>query len=289
MTPSKMPKIAILLTTYNSSRFLSEQLDSLLAQTCKKWHLYIRDDESTDSTVSLLQQYAAADSRITLLYDTQKRGAAWGFMWLLEQVEADYYMFCDHDDVWFPEKIESTLQKMELQDDRSTCPIIVATDLMITDSNLHVTAESLWQARYYRKEQFNDRYYHLFYNNIPGCTMMFNHAAKQVSLPFPDNLFIHDSWIITSVLWKKGRIVLQPHPMMFYRQHSHNLVGSKESPSLIEKICNIRKLTQKTRQRYLSYRQFTSISFPHFLFLKTKYLLLLHWDRFTKRKNNYSE
>ena len=160
---------------------------------------------------------------------------------------------------------------------------------MITDSQLHVTAESLCQARYYRKEQFNDRYYHLFYNNIPGCTMMFNNAAKQVSLPFPDNLFIHDSWIVTSVLWKKGRIVLQPHPMMFYRQHSHNLVGSKESPSLIEKMRNIRKLTQKTRQRYLSYRQFTDISFPHFLFMKTKYLLLLHWDRLTKRKNNYSE
>ena len=177
---------------------------------------------------------------------------------------------------------------MELQDDRNTCPIVVATDLKITDSQLHVTAESLWQARHYRKEQFNDRYYHLFYNNIPGCTMMFNNAAKRVSLPFPDNLFIHDSWVVTSVLWKGGRIVLQPHPMMFYRQHSHNLVGSKESPSLIEKICNIGRLIQKTRQRHQSYGQFTNICFPHFLLLNTKYLLLFHWDRLTKRKNNYS-
>lgn len=289
MTPSKMSEIAILLTTYNSSRFLSEQLDSLLAQTCKKWRLYVRDDESTDSTVSLLHQYAAADPRICILNDTQKRGAAKGFMWLLEQVEADYYMFCDHDDVWFPEKIESTLQKMELQDDRDTCPIVVTTDLKVTDSLLHVTAESLWEARHFRKGQFNDRYYHLFYNNIPGCTMMFNNAAKQVSLPFPDNLFIHDSWVVTSVLWKGGRVVLQHLPMMFYRQHYHNLVGTKESPSLIEKISNIRKLTQKTRQRYMSYGQFTNISFPFFLLMKTKYLLLLHWDRLTKRKNNYSE
>lgn len=284
-----MPEIAILLTTYNSSRFLSEQLDSLLAQTCKSWQLYVHDDISTDSTITLLQQYAARDPRIHLLSDTQKRGAAQGFMWLLEQVEADYYMFCDHDDVWFPEKVESTLRQMTLQTDRATCPIVIATDLKRTDSQLHVTAESMWQACYFRKDQFNDRYYHLFYNNIPGCTMMFNNAAKRVSLPFPDNMFIHDSWVVTSVLWNEGRVVLYPHPTMFYRQHRHNLVGSKESPSLIEKISSFRKLIQKTHLRYLSCRQFTNISFLHFLLMKTNYLLLFHWDRLTKRKNHYSE
>ena len=51
--------IAICLATYNGESYISEQLDSILAQTCPDWTLFIRDDCSTDNTLSILDAYAA--------------------------------------------------------------------------------------------------------------------------------------------------------------------------------------------------------------------------------------
>ena len=50
--------IAILMSTYNGSLFIKEQIESILKQTNKEWLLYIRDDGSTDDTRMILQEYA---------------------------------------------------------------------------------------------------------------------------------------------------------------------------------------------------------------------------------------
>ena len=49
--------IDILLSTYNGERFIKEQLDSILAQTYTKWRLFVRDDQSTDNTNNILNEY----------------------------------------------------------------------------------------------------------------------------------------------------------------------------------------------------------------------------------------
>jgi len=51
-------KVAVLLSTYNGEKFLAEQLDSLLAQSHKNFILVVRDDDSCDRTVSILENYA---------------------------------------------------------------------------------------------------------------------------------------------------------------------------------------------------------------------------------------
>ena len=133
-----MDKLAILLCTCNSQQFLPEQLDSLLSQTYTGWALYIHDDQSTDSTTDIIRAYASKDGRIRLLADDRKRGARDGFLWLLGQVDADCYMFCDHDDVWLPEKVETTLRLMEQQPDKDTKPLIACCNLKLVDARLSV-------------------------------------------------------------------------------------------------------------------------------------------------------
>lgn len=61
--------IAILLSTYNSSLYLKEQLDSLLLQSNQKWDLFIRDDGSTDNTLDIIAQYSKKYSNIHLIKD----------------------------------------------------------------------------------------------------------------------------------------------------------------------------------------------------------------------------
>ena len=102
-------KLAILLATYNGERYLQEQIDSLYRQTYKDWVLYIHDDGSTDGTCGIISKNAAEHGNIVVMEHQGGHGAKDNFFGMLERVDADYYMFCDQDDVWLEDKVEKSL------------------------------------------------------------------------------------------------------------------------------------------------------------------------------------
>ena len=271
-------KVAILITTYNSSDYLAGQLDSLLIQTYQDWEAFVKDDLSTDNTLDILADYAKRDGRFHILQDKVKRGARDGFMFLLEEVEAELYMFCDHDDVWLPNKIESCVNRYSEQADKEQ-PLIVATDLKLVDESLNVICESFWEYKRFPQSWFNDKYYHLFYDNIPGCVMLFNRQAKEVSLPYHPDTAMHDLWVIASVLWHEGRVECIHEPHMLYRQHSHNVTGVRKTPTLMQQLGKVRSLWKKTRVQYKASLPLAKIGFVRFLLLKTYYSCRIHFLR----------
>lgn len=103
------PLVAILLCTYNGARFLAEQLESLEYQTHQNWVVIASDDGSTDLTLEILQQYQAKwpSGKLTIRGGPQK-GFSQNFLSLAcdPEIKANYYAFCDQDDVWLPEKLE---------------------------------------------------------------------------------------------------------------------------------------------------------------------------------------
>ena len=242
-------EIAILLTTYNSAVFLEDLLRSVQNQSWKEWNLYIHDDLSTDTTINVIERFMQSDKRIHLLDDGVKRGAMQSFMWLLDKVHADFYMFCDHDDVWKSNKIEITLKNMLRLSEQNDRPLIVHTDLEVVDVNLNPIASSFWKYLNVKEKDFNDKYFHLAYNNVTGCTMMINNKAKDVSLPVHYRAQMHDSWITASVLWHDGIILSVPYQTILYRQHGKNTIGANELPKFIDKFHSLRKLVQKTNRQ----------------------------------------
>lgn len=225
--------IAILMSTYNGSLFIKEQIESILKQTNKEWLLYIRDDGSTDDTRMILQEYTRKNpSKIHLLHDEfMNIGAGRSFMHLLEVVNADYYMFCDQDDVWMENKIERTylyLRNLEQKFGKNTA-IGVFTDLIVVDSNLKVLMPSLWKG-----DNRNPDFVHNFYKQWTnrhasyGCTQMFNHATKKLVLPyrqFESTMGAHDNWV-EYILIKKGVYDYIDESTILYRQHGTNVVGA---------------------------------------------------------------
>ena len=276
-------RLAILLSTYNGMNFLEAQVDSIIAQTYEDWTLYIRDDGSSDGTPNLIQQLQKRDPRIVAIADGRNLGAKESFMWMLSNVSADYYMFCDHDDVWLPHKVELTLKRMREGERRNDGPVIACTNLKLTDASLNVFAESYWQYRHYKPSLFNDRFYHLFYNNIPGCTMMLNSKAKAVCYPYSSKIVMHDAWFVVAALWNGGLVVAEPEPQMLYRQHGHNVVGAGKSRTLVQQIGMAGELMRRTREQYLSTRQLTNISYARFVAMKVYYLLSEHMANFFHR------
>lgn len=279
-------KIAILLTAYNGEKFLPHQLDSIINQSCGDWQLLVRDDCSTDSTVDIIESYARKDERIRLVESGTKRGALDGFMWLLEQADADYYMFCDHDDEWLPEKIELTLQEMKrVESEYPNLPVVIGTDLSIVDESLSVINHSYRRERtHYSIKQLNDRYWHLFYDDVQGCTMMLNKRARQVSLPYHSKAVMHDWWIMVSVLWNGGKVGYVDTPTLLYRQHSGNHTGVRSVRTILGKFAHLKEIKKKTAAQYESSRQYHHFGKILFVLLKAVYMCKVQWSLRVSRR-----
>lgn len=223
-------KIAVLLATYNGGKYIWEQLESLFQQSCKQFHLYVRDDGSSDDTMKIVEQFHGMfPDRVTILKDLQKhRGAARSFMYLLENVDSEYYMFCDQDDIWLPEKIEKTLARMKDETAAKNVPVLVATDLKVVDEQLSPIKDSFnedLKIDVFRKHPELICVRHV----VTGCTMMFNRAAKLAALPMSPRATMHDEWVALCVHFKGGVISILDDSTILYRQHTSNTLGAEQA------------------------------------------------------------
>jgi glycosyltransferase involved in cell wall biosynthesis len=222
------PRIGILIATYNGEKYLEKQIESLLNQTCQTFKVFIRDDLSTDNTVSLIKRYVKKDPNKFCLVedDFGNLGCSKSFMNLVENCSSDYIMLCDQDDVWFPTKVADTLSSiLDLEKRNPNLPAMVFSDLKVVDGNLDYISNSFWGfqkldpkvAKHWKKS--------LAQSTVTGCTMMFNQKAKDCSLPFELPSMLHDHWISVNVA-KYGVVTYIKEPTMLYCQHGSNVLGA---------------------------------------------------------------
>ena len=134
---------AVLLAAYNGQKYIGEQLDSLLAQTVSDFKVFIHDDGSTDGTLGIILDYAARfPDRLCIVEGTSQGGAKENFWFLLKSVEADFYFFCDQDDVWLPEKMEKQIEA--LNETNNSSMALVFSDMFVCDESLGIISESFW-------------------------------------------------------------------------------------------------------------------------------------------------
>ncbi len=101
--------VSIITPCYNCSKYISQMIDSVLAQTYQNWELLITDDCSTDNSREIVQEYSGKDSRIKLFVLEKNSGAGVARNKSIEEAKGRYIAFCDSDDLWKPEKLERQL------------------------------------------------------------------------------------------------------------------------------------------------------------------------------------
>ncbi|WMP16374.1 glycosyltransferase family 2 protein [Thiothrix lacustris] len=221
-------RVQILLSTWNGERWLAELLASLEKQTFQDWQLLVRDDGSSDQTLRILLKWQAAhpEKLAGLLLDGNHLGSKFSFSRLVEASTAQCLMFCDQDDVWFPEKVElqyTTLRRMEAQYGEDM-PLLVHSDLVVVDEGRSLQAVSFWDYRNFDVMQRKQAY--LLNNVVTGCATAFNRAAANMAFPLPLRAMEHDRWLALVCAWF-GQIQALPHPLLLYRQHDHNVIGAE--------------------------------------------------------------
>ena len=104
--------VSIIMPSYNTGRFISDTINSVLSQTYTNWELIIVDDCSTDNTDEIVNPFLT-DTRIKYLKNEKNSGAAVSRNRALREATGKWIAFLDSDDLWLPEKLEKQIEFME--------------------------------------------------------------------------------------------------------------------------------------------------------------------------------
>jgi glycosyltransferase involved in cell wall biosynthesis len=242
-----MAHIDILLATFNGSKYIKKQLDSLYKQTYQDFNTIARDDNSTDNSLEVLKFYD-----IEMMSQGKNLGPKGSFSALLNYAlksDSQYFMFCDQDDIWQADKVEKTLKKMEELENRfGDIPLLVHTDLEVVDEELNTIDASFWHFEQINPNM-NDFNRLLMQNTITGCTVMINRKLAELAMPVPDGAIMHDWWL-GLVASKFGKIDFVDEALIKYRQHTQNSIGAKGFGigHIINKIFTAMNLTPHQKQ-----------------------------------------
>lgn len=219
------PSVSILMGCYNGASFLAEQLDSIEAQTHTNWRLYVSVDGSDDGTMEILQGYQlrwGADRLV--IRDGLHQGFCRNFLGLAvdQSIEADFYAFCDQDDVWLREKLSIAVSYLKLQYPK--LPQVYCSRTQYVSRNLKPLGMS---TAFPYPRTFRNA---LVQSIAGGNTMVFNHEAKKllnaaglVDVPS------HDWWLYILVEAAGGMVFFDFNSYILYRQHPGALVGANIS------------------------------------------------------------
>lgn len=210
-------RVCIILSTYNGKKYVCQQLDSIF-QSAEDMDifLYVRDDGSKDDTIQILEEYGKKNNVEIKIDAGENVGSARSFLLAIRNCpKADYYAFCDQDDVWLPKKIATAVN--QIRDTEK--PILWCSDYQVTDANQNVILPSAL------KQPIQDDVRSMFYNNVPGCTMVFNWALMQkMRMIEISEIRMHDIMAMNVALIT-GEIYFEKNPFVLYRQHGDNVLG----------------------------------------------------------------
>lgn len=218
-----MKKIVVLMSTYNGARFIDAQLKSLFEQKDVKMEILVRDDGSTDTTKKILDDYQLK-KKLTW-YSGENLKSAYSFFDLINNApEADYYAFCDQDDVWIDNKLNRAVKKIEEIENLNNSPIVYCSNYQLVDESLNKLSS---------KEHFSTTDFpsSIIASNATGCTMVFNNKMLKLLKKYkPKYLLMHDDWTHKLCLAVGGYVYYDSnYKSLYYRQHDNNVDGGVHS------------------------------------------------------------
>lgn len=210
------PKVQVLVSAFNGEKFIRAQIESILSQLPAGSQITIRDDGSTDGTIAAIEEIP--DPRIHLIRG-DNLGFGGSFMRLIQEANpiVDMVMLSDQDDIWFHDKIERSWRSLA---PFSGTPALYCSAQRLTDSDLNPLNDTKpWS----RPPAFENA---IVENIVTGCTAALNREALALLQIKNDlsGIYFHDWWIYL-VISALGKVIYDPKPSLYYRQHNNNVIG----------------------------------------------------------------
>lgn len=219
-----MEKVLVLMNTYNGSAYLGEQLDSILSQEEVETHLFIRDDGSTDNTISILNGYKKRyPDRFTILIGEKNLGPSGSNRVVVEKcpLTFDYFAFSDQDDFWLPNKLRVALSHLkELEDEK---PRLYYSNLSITDAQLNIKFMA------YKEGQVTDSYNGCLPDFYASCnTFVCDKKAILLFREAEPKLYYHGDIWYQVLCYFLGNVFYDKDSYILFRRTGSNASGPRE-------------------------------------------------------------
>ena len=222
--------LSVALCTYNGAQFLPEQLDSIARQTRLPDEVVIRDDQSRDDTMGIVERWAATvPFPVRSTVNPTNLGSTQNFAGAIAACGGDLIVLSDQDDVWLPSKLARLTRFFE---DHATAEAVF-TDGWLVDQRLQplqlLSRKVRFSGPVLRREFADGRIVATLAQRAlaTGATMALRSGLRDAVLPLPERLprdLIHDAWIaIVAAL--RGTLGFIDEPLILYRQHAGQQVG----------------------------------------------------------------
>ena len=241
--------ISIVMATYNGSKYISEQLMSILGQSVLPQEIVLVDDASYDNTIDIVERILSEGKiKYSIIQHEINRGISQTFEDGIKNANCEYVMICDQDDIWNREKIKETKRVIELYKD----VVLAVCDADIVNECLNskkltmfhnINLPLIFKNDYCILNQMQAIDLLLKRNYITGMCMAVKREIAIEAIPFSNNM-TYDSWI-SWIAAQRGKIAFINKVLVLYRQHENNAIGVKKSIYLL-KGYNHRRMKRKS-------------------------------------------
>lgn len=199
--------VSIVLCTYNGAKYLSEQLDSILAQTYPLHEIIIQDDNSTDETVDIIHDYARKYSLIKFFENNSAHGVNGNFISAMQRATGDYIAISDQDDIWETDKIENQMNS-------------IGKNLLCSGFSCPFSTDGSFAYFDHRKRNVN--VVRMCFLGLPGHTLLFRRELINMLPPLEHSIFKYSMYdaALSIVAAAHKNIVFIDKILVNFRRHS---------------------------------------------------------------------
>lgn len=241
--------ISVAMATYNGEKYIIEQLDSILNQTLPVNEIVIRDDVSSDNTKKVIKSYIKdnkLEDKIDFKVNEKNLGYASNFIGALRKTTGDYVFFCDQDDIWPDDRVESMVNILDCQSDA----MMIGSEFEPFKVTKDAPDIPRWELSRFKNDgsvermQFNSEN---IFIGCQGCTM----AMRRSFLDRIDKYW-YEGWAHDEFVWK---LALSMEGLYFFhkvtlkrRLHANNVTLHREheKEKRLKYLTELKKSHQKT-------------------------------------------
>ncbi|MEB5880307.1 glycosyltransferase [Enterococcus gallinarum] len=213
----KSNKVSVLLATYNGEDYIRDQLESLKIQSYNDFNVIIKDDNSTDNTVKIIEEFINYNKLYSWYLYKNKTNVGWrkNFRDLLDECDSEYMFFCDQDDIWEQKKIELCIEQFKKN---SKIKVLITDYVEFFEKKGKEEPPRKLKVNSKNKVFFSQKNW---FNSRPGCCMAINKDVKNLIVGLIDDsdyTLPHDaaSYMIGEIT---DALYLLPYELTHWRKH----------------------------------------------------------------------
>ncbi len=207
-------KVSIVLPVYNGERFLSQAIESVISQQYTNWELIIVNDCSTDSSLKIMEEYAARDSRIRVLNNARNLKLPNSLNVGFREATGDYFSWTSDDNIMKPEMLKRLVEELDKDEEYG----LVYSDHDDIDEEGNITCT---RALLEPKDMG-------VWGNVCGASFLYRRSTAELVGEYDPDLFLAEDYDYWMRLYSKSKIKHLPDILYSCRRHAKSLSSTRK-------------------------------------------------------------